>query len=86
MFILGSRERADGVERLEPHHGLELDLVADASTKQFDAMVPGDIAARDAAEDFFAEEMLIRIRVCGIRPSVPNATNHLDPAVVVHVS
>jgi hypothetical protein len=82
LLILGPRERPYGIERLEPHDGLELDLVVDASAKQFDAMVPGDVAASDAAEDFFAEKMLIRISVCGIRPSVPYATNHLGSSSV----
>jgi hypothetical protein len=75
-FVILSRKLADGIQRVEQHHGNELDLIPDIPAKQLNALEAANVTILNADEDFFLEQGFILIGIAGRRPPMPDSAYH----------
>src|SRR5207248_10157225 len=74
--IILTDERLDCVEAIEPHQGLELDLIAEVALHQVDVAEARDPACLDSRNYFAADDPLIGISVLRRGPPAPQAADH----------
>src|SRR3954447_25431658 len=74
--IILAHERADRVEAVEPHQGLELDLPVEVAAHQVDMAEARDFACFDAGDYFGADDSLIVVGILRSSPAAPETADH----------
>ncbi len=67
-----------GIHGIEPQQRDEFHFIAIFADEQFGAMIPLDVSCRDARKNFGLQHFLVCLRVRSFRPSMPDASNHME--------
>lgn len=76
LFVIFSRELADGVQRIKRHDGDEFELMVDFTAQELNDSEVADMPVLDADEDFLFAQCFVSVRVLGGCPTAPNARDH----------
>ena len=74
--IVLAHERFDRIEAVEPHDGLELDLLTEVALHQIDVAKARDIPRFDAGDHLAANDPFISVGIVGRGPPAPHAADH----------
>src|SRR4051794_35697975 len=74
--VVLAHEGLDRVEAVEPHQGLELDLIAKLALHQVDVAEARDPPRLNAGDHLAADDPLISLGIVGRGPAAPDAADH----------
>src|SRR5689334_7645281 len=74
--VILAHELPDGVEAVEPHQRLELDLAAEVAPHQVDVAEAGYAPRLDAGDHLAADDALIGVGILRRGPSAPETADH----------
>src|SRR6476660_7939599 len=74
--IIVAHEPLDGVDAVEPHQCLELDLAAEVALHEVDVPEARDSPRLDAGNDFVADDTLIDVGILRSSPAAPETADH----------
>src|SRR5947209_14805526 len=74
--VILAHEGLDRVKAVEPHQGLELDLLAELATHQVDVAETGDLPRLNARDHLGVHDALISLCIFARGPPAPQAADH----------